>query len=177
MDFEILAESTTPLLDLDTLRLRDPVCRPAYKSPLNDRVLFHVPLNGCGTRHWVSVWPGLVGFRFGSALTNAVIHLQFDGEQIHYENEVRALWTDLPVGTISRDSELRCVWKPLWVIQYCITHTSVCGLPAPSLLQVNSHVLLQQWGCLPHYTSRQPFSSSFFSESRFPLLSSSKLPR
>uniref|UniRef100_A0A8C9N7I4 Zona pellucida glycoprotein 2 n=1 Tax=Serinus canaria TaxID=9135 RepID=A0A8C9N7I4_SERCA len=83
MDFEILAESTTPLLDLDTLRLRDPVCRPAYRSPLNDRVRFHVPLNGCGTRHW------------------------FDGEQIHYENEVRALWTDLPLGRISRDSELR----------------------------------------------------------------------
>ncbi|NWS89705.1 ZP2 protein, partial [Toxostoma redivivum] len=83
MDFEILAESTTPLLDLDTLRLRDPVCRPAYKSPLNDRVRFRVPLNGCGTRHW------------------------FDGEQIHYENEVRALWTDRPLGRISRDSELR----------------------------------------------------------------------
>uniref|UniRef100_H0ZFR4 Zona pellucida glycoprotein 2 n=1 Tax=Taeniopygia guttata TaxID=59729 RepID=H0ZFR4_TAEGU len=83
MDFEVHAESTTPLLDLDTLRLRDPVCRPAYKSPLNDRVRFHVPLNGCGTRHW------------------------FDGEQIHYENEVRALWTDLPLGRISRDSELR----------------------------------------------------------------------
>ncbi|NXY54949.1 ZP2 protein, partial [Callaeas wilsoni] len=83
MDFEILAESTTPLLDLDTLRLRDPVCRPAYRSPLNDRVRFHVPLNGCGTRHW------------------------FDGEQIHYENEVRALSTDLPLGRISRDSELR----------------------------------------------------------------------
>ncbi|OWK61957.1 Zona pellucida sperm-binding protein 2, partial [Lonchura striata] len=92
MDFEVLAESTTPLLDLDTLRLRDPVCRPAYKSPLNDRVWFHVPLNGCGTRHWVSLWPGLVGF---------------DGEQIHYENEVRALWTDLPLGRISRDSEFR----------------------------------------------------------------------
>ncbi|NXU04086.1 ZP2 protein, partial [Buphagus erythrorhynchus] len=109
MDFEILAESTTPLLDLDTLRLRDPVCRPAYKSPLNDRVRFHVPLNGCGTRHWVSVWPGLVGWDsgIGSALTNAVIYLQFDGEQIHYENEVRALWTDLPLGRISRDSELR----------------------------------------------------------------------
>ncbi|NXS82211.1 ZP2 protein, partial [Erpornis zantholeuca] len=83
MDFEILAESTTPLLDLDRLRLRDPGCQPAYKSPLKDRVWFHVPLNGCGTRHW------------------------FDGEQIHYENEVRALWTDLPLGRISRDSELR----------------------------------------------------------------------
>lgn len=49
----------------------------------------------------------------GNALTNAVIYPQFDGEQIHYENEVRALWTDLPLGRISRDSELRCVWKSL----------------------------------------------------------------
>ncbi|NXG05704.1 ZP2 protein, partial [Sakesphorus luctuosus] len=83
MDFEILADSTTPVLDLDTLRLRDPACRPAFKSSLNDRVWFHVPLNGCGTRHW------------------------FDGEKIVYENEVRALQTDLPLGRISRNSELR----------------------------------------------------------------------
>ncbi|XP_010001612.1 PREDICTED: zona pellucida sperm-binding protein 2 [Chaetura pelagica] len=83
MDFEVLADSTTPLLDLDTLRLRDPLCRPAFKSSLNDRVWFHVPLNGCGTRYW------------------------FDGEKIVYENEVRALWTDLPLRRISRDSELR----------------------------------------------------------------------
>ncbi|XP_053937014.1 zona pellucida sperm-binding protein 2 isoform X2 [Cuculus canorus] len=83
MDFEILADATTPPLDLDTLRLRDPVCQPAFKSPLSDRVWFHVPLNGCGTRYW------------------------FDGDKIVYENEVRALWTDLPLRRISRDSELR----------------------------------------------------------------------
>ncbi|KAM4657188.1 zona pellucida sperm-binding protein 2 [Amazona ochrocephala] len=83
MDFEVLADSTTPLLNLDTLRLRDPACRPAFKSALNDRVWFHVPLNGCGTRYWV------------------------DGEKIVYENEVRALWVDHVVHSISRDSELR----------------------------------------------------------------------
>ncbi|XP_068003499.1 zona pellucida sperm-binding protein 2 [Melanerpes formicivorus] len=83
MDFEILADSTTPLLDLDTLKLRDPTCRPAFKSALNDRVWFHVPLNGCGTRYW------------------------FDGEKIVYENEVTALGADLPLRVISRDSELR----------------------------------------------------------------------
>ncbi|XP_014138079.2 zona pellucida sperm-binding protein 2 [Falco cherrug] len=83
MDFEILADSTTPLLDLDMLRLRDPACRPAFKSSLNDRVWFHVPLNGCGTRFW------------------------FDGEKIVYENEVRASWADFPLRRISRDSELR----------------------------------------------------------------------
>ncbi|NWU97305.1 ZP2 protein, partial [Upupa epops] len=83
MDFEILADSTTPRLDLDTLRLRDPACRPVFKSSLNERVWFHVPLNGCGTRYW------------------------FDGEKITYENEVRALWSDFPLRKISRDSELR----------------------------------------------------------------------
>lgn len=92
------------------------------------------------------MWPGLVGWDsgIGNALTNAVIYPQFDGEQIHYENEVRALWTDLPLSRISRDSELRCVWNPLYAIQYCIAHTSVHDLPDPSLLQVNSRVLLQQ---------------------------------
>ncbi|NXD85094.1 ZP2 protein, partial [Halcyon senegalensis] len=109
MDFEVLADSTTPLLDLDTLRLRDPTCRPAFKSSLNDRVWFHVPLNGCGTRHWVSVWPGLMGrdLCVRTVISNVVISLQFDGEKIVYENEVRALWADLPLRRISRDSELR----------------------------------------------------------------------
>ncbi|KAM8798418.1 zona pellucida sperm-binding protein 2 [Eudromia elegans] len=83
MDFEVLADSTKPPLNLDTLKLRDPSCKPAFKSSLNDRVWFHVPLNGCGTRYW------------------------FDGERIIYENEVRALWADLPPRRISRDSELR----------------------------------------------------------------------
>ena len=61
MDFEVLADSTVPPLDLDTLRLRDPACKPAFKSSLNDRVWFHVPLSGCGTRYWVSMFPGLMG--------------------------------------------------------------------------------------------------------------------
>lgn len=115
MDFEVLADSTTPLLDLDTLRLRDPACRPAFKSSLKDRVWFHVPLNGCGTRYWVSVRPGLVGRALcaGSDLGDAVISAQFDGEKIVYENEVRALWADFPLRRISRDSELRCVLTSL----------------------------------------------------------------
>uniref|UniRef100_A0A8B9DSW2 Zona pellucida glycoprotein 2 n=1 Tax=Anser cygnoides TaxID=8845 RepID=A0A8B9DSW2_ANSCY len=82
MDFEVLADSTVPPLDLDTLRLRDPACK-SFKSSLNDRVWFHVPLSGCGTRYWL------------------------DGEKIIYENEVRALWADLPLRRISRDSEFR----------------------------------------------------------------------
>ncbi|XP_015732951.1 zona pellucida sperm-binding protein 2 isoform X1 [Coturnix japonica] len=83
MDFEVLAGSTTPPLALDTLRLRDPTCKPASRSPSNDRAWFHVPLSGCGTRYWL------------------------EGEKIMYENEVRALQSDRVLHRISRDSEFR----------------------------------------------------------------------
>uniref|UniRef100_A0A8C4VVS0 Zona pellucida sperm-binding protein 2 n=1 Tax=Gopherus evgoodei TaxID=1825980 RepID=A0A8C4VVS0_9SAUR len=91
MDFEVLSERTKPALDLDTVRLRDPTCKPVFKSPSNDMVQFHVPLNKCGTRQ------------------------RFEGERTTYENEVRALWADLPPRRISRDSEFRltvvCTYK------------------------------------------------------------------
>ncbi|XP_067407082.1 zona pellucida sperm-binding protein 2 [Emydura macquarii macquarii] len=83
MDFEVLSDRTRPALDLDTIRLRDPTCKPIFKSPSNDMVRFHIPLNGCGTRQ------------------------RFEGERTIYENEVRALWADLPPRRISRDSEFR----------------------------------------------------------------------
>uniref|UniRef100_A0A8C3I229 Zona pellucida sperm-binding protein 2 n=1 Tax=Chrysemys picta bellii TaxID=8478 RepID=A0A8C3I229_CHRPI len=91
MDFEVLSDRTKPALDLNTIRLRDPTCKPVFKSPSNDMVQFHVPLNMCGTRQ------------------------RFEGERITYENEVRALWADLPPRRISRDSEFRltvvCTYK------------------------------------------------------------------
>uniref|UniRef100_A0A674JEV2 Zona pellucida sperm-binding protein 2 n=1 Tax=Terrapene triunguis TaxID=2587831 RepID=A0A674JEV2_9SAUR len=91
MDFEVLSDRTKPALDLNTIRLRDPTCKPVFKSPSNDMVRFHVPLNMCGTRQ------------------------RFEGERTIYENEVRALWADLPPRRISRDSEFRltvvCTYK------------------------------------------------------------------
>lgn len=136
MDFQVLADSTVPPLDLDTLKLRDPACKPAFKSSLNDRVWFHVPLSGCGTRYWVSMFPGLMGKTLcsGNALTNAVITFQLDGGKIIYENEVRALQTDLPLRRISRDSEFRCVWMPLrWELVlglaiFCMDVILTCSL-------------------------------------------------
>ncbi|XP_019363259.1 PREDICTED: zona pellucida sperm-binding protein 2 [Gavialis gangeticus] len=83
MNFEVLADRTNPPLDLDTLRLRDPTCKPVFKSPSNDMVRFHVPLNKCGTRQ------------------------MFEGGRIIYENEVSSLWADLALHIISRDSEFR----------------------------------------------------------------------
>ncbi|CAM4607052.1 unnamed protein product [Lepidochelys olivacea] len=91
MDFEVQSDRTKPALDLDTIRLRDPTCKPVFKSPSNDMVRFHVPLNRCGTRQ------------------------RFEGERTTYENEVRALWADQPPRRISRDSEFRltvvCTYK------------------------------------------------------------------
>ncbi|CAM2099719.1 unnamed protein product [Caretta caretta] len=91
MDFEVQSDRTKPALDLDTIRLRDPTCKPVFKSPSNDMVRFHVPLNKCGTRQ------------------------RFEGERTTYENEVRALWADQPPRRISRDSEFRltvlCTYK------------------------------------------------------------------
>ncbi|XP_062999549.1 zona pellucida sperm-binding protein 2 [Elgaria multicarinata webbii] len=83
MDFEILSSSTKPMLNLATLQLKDPACKPVFQSPSNDAVRFRVPLNGCGTRQ------------------------RFNGEKVIYENEVSALWADLPPRWISRDSEFR----------------------------------------------------------------------
>ncbi|NXJ13336.1 ZP2 protein, partial [Odontophorus gujanensis] len=109
MDFEVLAGSTTPPLALDTLRLRDPACKPAFRSPMSDRAWFHVPLSRCGTRYWVSA-PRTAGGAScgGSTLTNAAVtSSQLEGEKITYENEVRALRSDHLLRRISRDSEFR----------------------------------------------------------------------
>ncbi|XP_069725995.1 zona pellucida sperm-binding protein 2 isoform X2 [Phaenicophaeus curvirostris] len=132
MDFEILADATTPPLDLDMLRLRDPVCQPAFKSPLNDRVWFHVPLNGCGTRYW------------------------FDGEKIVYENEVRALWTDLPLRGISRDSELRITILCSFSNGDASLSVRVENLPppAPSRNQGSLSLVLLSY---PEVSYRQPY--------------------
>uniref|UniRef100_A0A8C5U742 Zona pellucida glycoprotein 2 n=1 Tax=Malurus cyaneus samueli TaxID=2593467 RepID=A0A8C5U742_9PASS len=140
MDFEVLAESTVPQLDLDTLRLRDPACRPAYKSPLNDRVWFHVPLNGCGTRFW------------------------FDGEKIHYENEVRAFPTDLPLGRISRDSDLRLTVVCSFSNGDASLTVKVNDLP-PVPAAVNQGSLSLVLLSYPEASFRQPYS-----EEQFPIV-------
>lgn len=58
--------------------------------------------------------------RGGRTLTNAAVTSpQLEGEKIMYENEVRALRSDSVLHRISRDSEFRCVRKPLWLGLRC----------------------------------------------------------
>ncbi|XP_069841016.1 zona pellucida sperm-binding protein 2-like [Dendropsophus ebraccatus] len=81
MSIEVFARNTTPILDLTTVTVRDRTCRPEDISP--SRIAFRFPLNSCGTTK------------------------RYEGGRIFYENEVSALWRNLPPRSISRDTELR----------------------------------------------------------------------
>ncbi|XP_069089439.1 zona pellucida sperm-binding protein 2-like [Pleurodeles waltl] len=83
MDFEVLAGSTVPDLDLRTVKIRDGSCQPTARS--KEKLDFHIPLYACGTT------------------------FRLEDDYIVYENEVRALY--LVQSPISRDSEYRLTVK------------------------------------------------------------------
>nr|XP_025040822.1 zona pellucida sperm-binding protein 2-like [Pelodiscus sinensis] len=133
MDFEVLSDMTQPALDLDTIRLRDPACKPVFKSPSNDMVRFHIPLNRCGTRQ------------------------RFEGERAIYENEVHSLWADLLPRRISRDSEFRLSVVCTYRSGDAALNVGISSLPPP-VSSVNQGPLSLILLVYPDDSYLQPYS-------------------
>ncbi|XP_015273796.1 PREDICTED: zona pellucida sperm-binding protein 2-like, partial [Gekko japonicus] len=135
MDFEISSSSTKPALNLDTVQLKDPTCKPVFRSPSGDTVQFHVPLNGCGTRQ------------------------RFDGDKMVYENEVSALLMDLPPRRISRDSEFRLTVVCFYSSDDASLNGKIISLPPPELV-IDQGPLSLILLLYPDNSYHQPYSDS-----------------
>ncbi|XP_012587103.1 PREDICTED: zona pellucida sperm-binding protein 2 [Condylura cristata] len=132
MDVEVNNSQAKHTLNLNTLRVGNSSCRPTFKSPPQGLVRFHIPLHGCGTRY------------------------KFQGDEIIYENEIRAHWTDNSPRRISKDSEFRMTVKCSYSKDNRLLKTNAMHLPPPKAsMKLGSLVLSLK--SYPDKSYLQPF--------------------
>ncbi|EHB16217.1 Zona pellucida sperm-binding protein 2 [Heterocephalus glaber] len=134
MDFEVYTHQTNPALNLGTFRVGNSSCQLVFTAQSQELVQFHMPLNGCGTKD------------------------KSEDDKVIFENEIHALWEDLPPRKISKDSEFKMTLKRYYNKDDILLNAGVKSLdPYMLLLQTYPDKSYQQ----PYKDSEYPIVRYF----------------